>query len=435
MLRISKRKVVGQRQIQKRAKISIDSVHISDDDFFLEEGTSNSTTIVRSSNINFSHVSAVSSDESTISSINDNYSIDFIQANRGAEDNSVSQMLETNVILPPTRMAEKFSDHVDSSSSESNQEPDIEPLVVRLRRWYCSSHVNLIQLKMLLAELKPDHPDLPLDPRCIVQTPVYVNMKILNNGCYVHIGIKQGLAKRIESGIKPNFLQLGVDINIDSLPVSKSSSIDVWPILGRCIGLYDQRPFVIGLFCGSGKPDPLDLYLTDFIYEFEALQNDGISYNDQLYKVFINCFICDAPARAYLKCIKSHSGYNACERCIQEGEHDGAKVRYNSKSSTARTDKSFNLQTDEDHHTGVSPLTELSIKFITQFSLCSMHLLWEGMTKRFLSYFILKAKSGAKLRASDTNKISCLLKEFCIFIPREFARQPRSLHCCSVESN
>lgn len=136
---------------------------------------------------------------------------------------------------------------------------------------------------MLLTELKPDHPDLPLDPWCIVQTPVNVNMKILINGSYIHIGIKQGLARRMESGIKPNFLQLGIDINIDGLPVSKSSSIDVWPILGRCVGLYDQRPFVIGLFCGSRKPAPLDLYLTDFIDEFKALQNDGIIYNDQSF--------------------------------------------------------------------------------------------------------------------------------------------------------
>lgn len=78
MSRISKRKVVGQRQIQKRAKISMDSVHVSDDDFFLEEGTSNSTTTICSSNINFSHVSALSSDESTISSISHNDSVDFI---------------------------------------------------------------------------------------------------------------------------------------------------------------------------------------------------------------------------------------------------------------------------------------------------------------------------------------------------------------------
>lgn len=312
--------------------------------------------------------------------------------------------------------------------SESNQESDVEPLVARLRRWYCSSHVNLTQLKMLLTELKPYHPDLPLDPRSIVQTPVCVNIKPLNNGSYIHIGIKQGLVKRMASGIKPNFLQLDIDINIDGLPVSKSSSVDVWPILGRCIGLYDQRPFVIGLFCGTGKSESLDSYLKDFIDELKTLQNDGINYNHQIFRVFVNCFICDAPARAYLKCIKHHSGYNGCERCIQEGDHDGAKVCYDPKCSTARTDESFNLRTDENHHIGVSPLTQLSIKFVTQFPLCSMHLLWEGVTKRFLNYLIQKAKTKAKLRASDTNKISCLLEDFSVFIPREFARQPRSLH-------
>ncbi|XP_072751963.1 uncharacterized protein [Anoplolepis gracilipes] len=220
----------------------------------------------------------------------------------------------------------------------------------------CSGEIPLSikGLKMLLTELKPYHPDLPLDPRSIVQTPVCVNIKPLNNGSYIHVGIKQGLVKRMASEIKPNFLQLDIDINIDGLPVSKSSSVDVWPILGRCIGLYDQRPFVIGLFCGTGKPEPLDSYLKDFIDELKTLQND---------------------ACAYLKCIKHHSGYNGCDRCIQEGDHDGAKVCYDPKCSTARTDESFNLRTDENHHIGVSPLTQLSIKFVTQFSLCSMHLL------------------------------------------------------------
>lgn len=117
----------------------MNSVHVSDD-FFLEEMTSNSTTTVCSSNINFSRVTAVSSNKSqqtklsTISSINDNYSMDFIQSNCDSEDNSILQMLEISVILPPTRMAEMLSDHIDSSLSESNQELNIEPLVVRLRR-------------------------------------------------------------------------------------------------------------------------------------------------------------------------------------------------------------------------------------------------------------------------------------------------------------
>lgn len=59
------------------------------------------------------------------------------------------------------------------------------------------------------------------------ENTVYMNIKPLNNGDYVHVDIKHGLVKRMESGIKRNFLQLGLDINIDGLPVSKSSSVDV----------------------------------------------------------------------------------------------------------------------------------------------------------------------------------------------------------------
>lgn len=248
--------------------------------------TNNPAAIICSPNTNSSHA-FLNNELTTTSSIINNYSMDLTQTNCDA-DNSVLQTLPTNVVLHPTRMAEIY---IDSSLSESNQKSDVEPLVVRLRRWYSSSHANLTQLKMLLTELKPDHPDLPLDPRCIVLTPVYVNIKALNNGSYIHVGIKQGLVKRMVNGIKPNCLQLDIDINIDDLPISKSSSVDVWPILGRCIGLYDQRPFVIGLFCGSGKPEPLDLYLKDFIDELKVLQNDGINYNHQIFRVFIKCLI------------------------------------------------------------------------------------------------------------------------------------------------
>ena len=34
-------------------------------------------------------------------------------------------------------------------------------------------------------------------------------------------------------------------------------------------------------------------------------------------------FICDTPARAFLKCVKSHTGYFSCDHCEVEGEwHD-----------------------------------------------------------------------------------------------------------------
>jgi len=97
--------------------------------------------------------------------------------------------------------------------------------------------------------------------------------------------------------------------------------------------LEDNRPFVVGLLCGDGKPDPLDVYLNPFLEELLALVVNGLEFQNSTYDVKVRCFICDAPARAYLKCIKGHSEYSSCERCHQEGDFIGGKVCFSSKKN------------------------------------------------------------------------------------------------------
>ncbi|XP_039310482.1 uncharacterized protein LOC113006235 isoform X2 [Solenopsis invicta] len=58
---------------------------------------------------------------------------------------------------------------------------------------------------------------------------------------------------------------------------------------------------------GTGKPKPLDLYLHEFLCELNVLSTNGFFYNGQQIKIKLNAFICDAPARAYLKCCTSHN--------------------------------------------------------------------------------------------------------------------------------
>lgn len=124
-----------------------------------------------------------------------------------------------------------------------------------------------------------------------------------------------------ESGLKNDGnMRIGIDTNIDGINMTKSTITDVWPILCRSVDLKDSRPFVVGVFVGTGKPDPLEnLHL--FLVEYLQLLNDGLTVGKDKYEIYIRCFICDASARQYVKRIVGHASYNVCERCIQSGDY------------------------------------------------------------------------------------------------------------------
>lgn len=51
-------------------------------------------------------------------------------------------------------------------------------------------------------------------------------------------------------------------INIDGIPISKSSGDQFWPILGKIGNGRNQKVFTIGLYCGIAKPESCDIYFT-----------------------------------------------------------------------------------------------------------------------------------------------------------------------------
>lgn len=60
------------------------------------------------------------------------------------------------------------------------------------------------------------------------------------------------------------------------------------------------KPMVISIWCGKGKPI-LNEFLNPFVSELNDILLHGIKINGYELKVCIKCFICDSPARAFLK--------------------------------------------------------------------------------------------------------------------------------------
>ena len=102
-------------------------------------------------------------------------------------------------------------------------------------------------------------------------------------------------------------------------------------------------------------------------------------------------FICDAPMRSYLKQIKSHAGYNSCERCCVEGEFDSRSnhVCLLSINSALRTHSDFVARADPDHHrvNCSSILEHHRVDMVYGFILDYMHMCCLGITKRLLNWW------------------------------------------------
>lgn len=110
-----------------------------------------------------------------------------------------------------------------------------------------------------------------------------------------------------------------VAVNDSICVFNKGSNIQCWPILGLLEEDKNKNLFVIGLFVGKSKPNDVNSYLKHFVEEIKIIESEGITFAGKPIKLNILNFVCDSPARAFVKNVKYHNGYHGCEKCIQSG--------------------------------------------------------------------------------------------------------------------
>jgi len=311
------------------------------------------------------------------------------------------------------------------SDEEASDCVEEHSLASRLSHWVASDKVPNSSVDRLLRVLHDFHPDLPLNYRTLMNTGAHpIAVSKIEGGEYAHFGILNGI-RSIESQV----LRLGVDvvqyqINIDGLPLFRSSSLQLWPILGMVVGT--GTPFLIGAFCGSSKPPNIEQFLQPFITEALELNDNGFILQGVRFRAVVTCFICDAPARALIKGTKLHCGYHGCDRCAQKGEYIEGRITFPAVTYERRTDEQFARNEYPDHQKNLSPLVQLNVGLVSCCVLDYMHLVCLGVVRRMI-FFWLKGPLKIRLSARHVSLISNSLVSFRGNVPVEFARKPRSL--------
>ncbi|KAJ8039656.1 hypothetical protein HOLleu_13728 [Holothuria leucospilota] len=346
----------------------------------------------------------------------------FFEDEHPCSSSSLWSSESTEVAQTPNLTSESESDFEELSSGLSDF--DDSSLSEQLGEWATSNNIPQGAVSSLLSILKVFHKNLPKDPRSLLKPVKDISLENIAGGEYYHFGIVNCIKRQLQlSQVQEECIS--IKINIDGLPLFRSSNMQFWPILGMIDQNHGSEPFTIGLFSGQSKPSPVNEFLKPFIDEVTTLEEHGIEHGEVRYQFAVSAVICDAPARALIKCVKGHSSYNGCERCIQTGMWMG-KMVYSDCTDILRSDADFRQMRHEDHHTGPSPFLSTSIGLVSQFPLDYMHLVCLGVTRKLLGLW-MKGPLKTRMPSTVINEISARLDSLKGFMPREFSRKPRSL--------
>lgn len=316
---------------------------------------------------------------------------------------------------------------------ENVQSSDEENLKSDLRDWTLRNNISQKTTNELLKLLPKYVPNssLPTDARTLLHT-THTKIKYISiaGGEYVHFALPNVMTllmdKYAEAGLTVN--NVAFSLNIDGLPISKSSSHCLWPILVSDNILKSVH--IIGIYFGANKPTSANHFLEQFINEFTILVQDGFMYGERRINISLSTIICDAPAKSFVLYTKGHNGFSSCSKCTIVGEYLQRTMCFPySKNfhNNLRTDEDFVQQNDEQYHQGETLLLQIpNIYLVSGVALDYMHLICLDVVKKLL-LLLMKGPLTIRIGSTNTNLISEHLIKLKSSVPKEFSRKLRSL--------
>ena len=375
--------------------------------------------------------------------VSKNYHLDecyvFYEYENKYSDDDNSDFDENEISVNEDEICEKMNtdqknNFVDQNNSKENKhENSIEFISNSLRsifaRWGVQCSIPHNSIRKLLHSIRDEIAvlSLPLDPRTLLKTPKNTVISKIEGGFYCHFTLSSCIEKIILKRLQSNIDNINIDllINIDGAPLGASSEKSLWPIL--CSEKSVKNVYIVGVYCGSLKPNDPNEFLKPFVEETINLVQHGFMFNEIMYNVNIYGLIFDAPAKAFILNVKYHSGYDCCSKCDIEGTMYKC-VCFPGKIGNLRTDDGFRLNAySGDYQKGETILNAVpNLGLVTCVPLDPMHLVYLGCMRKLLLIWLI-ATSVHKLPTLKQDELSNKLLSFKEYIPCDFNRKPRHL--------
>ncbi|XP_058123199.1 uncharacterized protein LOC131285223 [Anopheles ziemanni] len=179
---------------------------------------------------------------------------------------------------------------------------------------------------------------------------VGLELATISSGDFWYQGIETVLQNYFRNTI-PEVDTFSLQVSIDGLPLLRSSSRQLWPILIKVEELSEAPVMLVAVLCGNSKPELVEEFLRPLVVEVNDLQQRGLRFGDKVVRLSLRALIADSPARAFAKATISFNGKHGCLKCTCIGEHIGpGKVIFDSVNAPLRTDAGFRLRITKEHH-------------------------------------------------------------------------------------
>lgn len=196
------------------------------------------------------------------------------------------------------------SKELQTTKLSNNSDVKNPSLQDKLRDWAIQYKIPQHAVSALLNTVLNGHVNvnLPKDCRTLLKTPRNTGTVIeMGHGNYCHFGLTHALDKifRDRQERHLDLTSIKLLVNVDGLPLFKSSNSSLWPIL--CSDILIEKVYMIGVFFGKHKPKDSNEFLQKFVSELlPFVENGYVSNTGKVVAVRLFGLICDAPAKAVM---------------------------------------------------------------------------------------------------------------------------------------